>query len=83
MPAASEIVREYARYHAFILHLNITCPAVECARDWTVAGRKPTLPRGLNPVSTACPDQGIYNERDNVNPFHNQMHISPLSFYYR
>jgi hypothetical protein len=26
--------------------------------------------RGLNPAVTACPDQGTYDDRCNVDPFH-------------
>jgi hypothetical protein len=28
------------------------------------------LHRGLNRAATACPDQGTYNDRGNVDPFH-------------
>ena len=73
MPAASEVVCQYARYYAFALNLDITRPVFERAPDWAVVtGRNPVVPGGLNRAPTACPDQGTKNDRDNVDPFHRQ-----------
>jgi hypothetical protein len=72
MPAASEVVRQYARYHAFAFNLDIARPVFERAPDLTVVpGRITVLLRGLNRAATAGPDQGTYNDR-NVDPFHKQ-----------
>ncbi len=73
MPAASEIVCQYARYYAFAFNLNITRPVFERAPDWTIVpGLNPILLRGLSRAATARPNQGAYNERGNVDPFHRQ-----------
>lgn len=69
MPAAGEVIREYARYYAFAFNLDIARSVFERAPDWTVATGT-VLPRGLNRAATGCPDQGTYNDRNNVNPFH-------------
>src|ERR1044072_9971541 len=78
MPAAIEVVREYARYHAFACNLDLARPRVERAPDWTVVNvRNFVVPQRLGrAATTACRDQGTYNDRDNVNPFYSQ-HISP------
>ncbi len=66
MPAASEVVRQYARYYTFAFNLDIARPVFERAPDLTVvAGRTTVLPRGLNRAATGCPDQGTYNDRGN------------------
>ena len=71
MPAASEVIIEYARYYAFVFNLDIARPVFERAPDWTVVtGRTTVLLRGLNRTATGCPDQGTYNDRGNVDPFH-------------
>jgi len=71
MPAASEVLCQYARYYAFAFNLNIARPVFERAPDLAVvAGRTTVLPRGLNRAATGCPDQGTYNDRGNVDPFH-------------
>ena len=73
MPAASEVICQYARYYAFALNLDITRSVFERAPDWAVvSGRNPVVARGLNRAATACPDQGTKNDRDNVDPFHRQ-----------
>jgi len=73
MPAASEVIRQYARYYAFAFNLDIARPVFERTPDLTVVtGRTTVLPRGLNRAATACPDQGTYNDRGNVDPFHRQ-----------
>ena len=71
MPAASEVVRQYARYYAFAFNLDIARPVFERAPDLTVVtGRTTVLPRGLNRAATGCRDQGTGNERGNVDPSH-------------
>jgi len=71
MPAAGEVIREYARYYSCAFNLDIARPVFERAPDWTVVtGRTAVLPRGLNRAAAACPDQGTYNDRGNVDPFH-------------
>jgi hypothetical protein len=71
MPAASEVVRQYARYYAFALNLDIARSVFERAPDLTVVpGRITVLLRGRNRAATACPDQGTCNDRGNVDPFH-------------
>jgi hypothetical protein len=76
MPAASEVVRQYALYYAFAFNLDIARPVFERAPDWTIVnGRNTVLLRGWNCAATACPDQGTYNDRGNVDPFHR--HMSP------
>jgi hypothetical protein len=71
MPAASEVVLQYARYYAFAFDLDIARPVFERAPDWTIVnGRNTVFPRRLNRAATACPDQGTYNDRGNVDPFH-------------
>jgi hypothetical protein len=71
MRAAREVIREYARYDAFAFNLDIARPVFERAPDGTVAtGRTTVLRRGLNRAATGCPDQGTYNDRGNVDPFH-------------
>ena len=73
MPAASEVVRQYARYYAFAFNLDIVRPVFERPPDLTVVpGRITALPSELNRAATACPDQGTYNDRGNVDPFHKQ-----------
>jgi hypothetical protein len=71
MPAASEVVRQYARYYSFAFNLDIASPVFERAPDLTVVpSRTNGLPRGLTRAATACPDQGAYNDCCQVNPFH-------------
>ena len=71
MPAAREVICEYARHYAFAFNLDIARPVFERAPDGTVVPARTTfLPRGLNRAATGCPDQGTYNERGNVDPFH-------------
>jgi hypothetical protein len=73
MSAACEVVREDARYYACAFNLDIARPVFERALDLTVVtGRTPVVPRGLNRAPTACPDEGTYNDRSNVDPFHRQ-----------
>ena len=80
MPAASEVVRQQARYYAFAFNLDIARPVFERAPDLTVVpGRTPIVPRGLIRAPTACPDQGTYNDRGNVDPFHRQYTYRRLS----
>lgn len=77
MPAARAVIREYARYYAFAFNLDIARSVLERAPDWTVVtGRTAALPRGLNLAAKGCPDQGTYNDRGNVDPFHRYC-ISP------
>jgi hypothetical protein len=71
MSAASEVVREYARYHAFAFNLDIARSVFERAPDWTVVtGRTTVLPRRLNRAVTGRPDQDTYNDGGNIDPFH-------------
>jgi len=71
MPAAGEVVRQYARYYAFAFNLDIASPVFEGAADLIVVPSRTTiLPRGLTRAAKACPDQGTYNDRCNVDPFH-------------
>ena len=61
MPAAIEVVRQQACYYAFAFNLDIVRPVFKRAPDLTVVRSRTT---------TACPDQGTYNNRGNVDPFH-------------
>jgi hypothetical protein len=71
MPAASEVVRQYAGYYAFAFNLDIARPVFERAPDWTVVADRTTVwRRELNRTATGCPAQGTYNDRGNVDPFH-------------
>jgi hypothetical protein len=73
MPAAREVIREYAYYYAFVFNLDIARPGFERTPDWAiVTGRNPAVPRWLNCAATACPDQGTYNDCGNMDPFHRQ-----------
>ena len=73
MPATRKVVREYARYYAFAFNLNIARPVFERAPDWTVVtGGTTVLPRRLNRAAAACPDQGTYQDRSDVDPFDSQ-----------
>jgi hypothetical protein len=58
MPAASEVVRQNARYLAFPFNLDITRPRFECARDFTVVtGRNSFVSSQLPRATSGCPDQ--------------------------
>jgi hypothetical protein len=80
MPAAGEVIREYASYYAFAFNLNIARPVFERAPDWTiVAGRTTALPRGVNRAVTGCPDQGTYKNLGNVDSLHSQVYLPTSS----
>jgi hypothetical protein len=82
MPAAVQVVREYARHYASTFTLNVARPVFESASDWTVItictpvllgwlnGCSAVGARGLNHAATANPEQGTYNEGDNMESFH-------------
>ena len=71
MPAAREVIREYARYYTFAFNLDIARPVFERAPDLTiVTGRTTVLPRSLNRAATGRPDHGTYKHGGDVNPFH-------------
>jgi hypothetical protein len=73
MPAASKVVRQYARYYACAFNLDIARPVLERAPYLSVVtGRTTILCIGLNRAATACPDQSTYNDRGNVDLFHSQ-----------
>jgi hypothetical protein len=71
MPAARQVICEDARYYACAFNLDIARPVFERAPDRTVVtGRTNVLPRGLTRAATRRPDEGTYNGRGNVDPFH-------------
>ena len=70
MPAAAEVVRQYARYHTFALNLYIAGLVFERACDLTiVTNRNTTLFRGPIGAATGCPGQDTHESR-NEDPFH-------------
>jgi len=84
MPAASNVVRQYARNYTFAFNLDIARPVFERAPDGAIVtccarvlhrllnGYTSVRPGRLKHIAAAYPEQGIYKESGNVERSHKQ-----------